>query len=105
MPLTDTACKNAKCPDGRAYQRFTDSGGLYLEVTATGSKLPHCAVRILQIDYFDCGCFLKCIRLSVIFEPSRERRHFEAWVFDRQCGNLLFNRSNKCPALRYELSD
>ena len=39
MPLTDTACKNAKCSEGRAYQRFADSGGLYLEVTATGSKL------------------------------------------------------------------
>ncbi|KQW63574.1 Arm DNA-binding domain-containing protein [Variovorax sp. Root411] len=39
MSLTDIACKNAKCADGRAYQRFADSGGLYLEVTATGSKL------------------------------------------------------------------
>jgi integrase len=39
MPLTDTACKNAKCGEGRPYQRFADSGGLYLEVTATGSKL------------------------------------------------------------------
>ena len=39
MPLTDTACKNAKCPEGRPYQRFADTGGLYLEVTAAGSKL------------------------------------------------------------------
>lgn len=39
MALTDTSCKNAKCADGRAYQRFADSGGLYLEATASGSKL------------------------------------------------------------------
>ena len=38
MPLTDTACRNAKCPDGRPRQRYADSGGLYLEVQATGSK-------------------------------------------------------------------
>lgn len=38
MPLTDTACRNAKCPEGRPYQRFSDAGGLYLEVTAKGSK-------------------------------------------------------------------
>ena len=39
MPLTDTACKNAKAPDGRAFVRLADAFGLYLEVTATGSKL------------------------------------------------------------------
>ena len=39
MPLTDSACRNAKCPDGRAYQRYSDAGGLYLEVTKTGAKL------------------------------------------------------------------
>jgi integrase len=39
MPLTDPACKNAKCPEGRAFQRFSDAGGLYLEVTKTGAKL------------------------------------------------------------------
>lgn len=39
MPLTDTECKNAKCPEGRAFQRFSDSGGLRLEVTRSGAKL------------------------------------------------------------------
>ena len=39
MALPDTACTNAKCPDGRAFQRFADSGGLRLEVTKAGSKL------------------------------------------------------------------
>lgn len=39
MPLTDTACRNAKCPEGREFQRFSDSGGLRLEVKKTGAKL------------------------------------------------------------------
>lgn len=38
MPLTDVACKNAKCPPEKARARFTDSGGLYLEVTPAGGK-------------------------------------------------------------------
>lgn len=38
MPLTDPACKNAKCPAGKARERYTDSGGLYLEVQPTGAK-------------------------------------------------------------------
>jgi len=37
MQLTDNECRNARCPEGHAYQRFADSGGLYLEATATGS--------------------------------------------------------------------
>lgn len=39
MPLTDPACKNAKCPADKARARLTDAGGLYLEVLPTGSKL------------------------------------------------------------------
>lgn len=38
MPLTDPACKNASCPPGKARARFTDSGGMYLEVAPNGSK-------------------------------------------------------------------
>jgi hypothetical protein len=38
MPLTDTACKNAKCPTGKARERYADNGGLYLEVMPTGGK-------------------------------------------------------------------
>lgn len=38
MPLTDAACKNATCPDEKPRARFTDSGGLYLEVAPNGSK-------------------------------------------------------------------
>lgn len=38
MALTDPTCKNAKCPDGKARQRFTDASGLYLEVVATGGR-------------------------------------------------------------------
>ena len=40
MPLTDTECRSARCPEGRAYVRLADAGGLYLEVTAPGPKSP-----------------------------------------------------------------
>ena len=38
MPLTDVACRNAICPEGRSRQRYFDSLGMYLEVTPTGRK-------------------------------------------------------------------
>jgi integrase len=38
MALTDRDCKSAKCPEGRARERYTDSGGLYLEVQPSGAK-------------------------------------------------------------------
>ncbi len=38
MPLTDTACKNAKCAPDKPRTRFADAGGLYLEVSTTGGK-------------------------------------------------------------------
>ena len=31
--LTDAACKNAVCPEGKTRIRLPDSGGLYLEAT------------------------------------------------------------------------
>jgi integrase len=43
--LTDTACKNATCPEGKARVRLADSGGLYLEVAANGSKRWFCKYR------------------------------------------------------------
>ena len=36
--LTDKQCKNATCPLEKKRARFTDSGGLYLEVSPAGSK-------------------------------------------------------------------
>ena len=36
--LTDLHCKNATCPPDKKRARFTDSGGLYLEVSPAGSK-------------------------------------------------------------------
>lgn len=36
--LTDAAIKRATCPPDKPRVRFTDSGGLYLEVAATGSR-------------------------------------------------------------------
>jgi len=36
--LTDKECRNATCPTDKARKRFTDAGGLYLEVSPAGSK-------------------------------------------------------------------
>lgn len=36
--LTDPECKNATCPPGKPRERLTDSAGLYLEVSPSGSK-------------------------------------------------------------------
>ncbi len=36
--LTDAECRNATCPPEKKRHRLTDSGGLYLEVSPTGSK-------------------------------------------------------------------
>ncbi len=38
MPLNDNACKAASCPADKKRVRFTDSGGLYLEVAPNGSR-------------------------------------------------------------------
>lgn len=36
--LTDAQCRNAKCPPGKKRLRLTGGGGLYLEVSPSGSK-------------------------------------------------------------------
>nr|WP_310564968.1 Arm DNA-binding domain-containing protein [Hydrogenophaga sp.] len=36
--LTDIACKSAVCPPSKARARLTDAGGLYLEISPSGSK-------------------------------------------------------------------
>lgn len=36
--LTTTACNNASCPPDKTRARLSDAGGLYLEVSASGSK-------------------------------------------------------------------
>lgn len=36
--LTDLECRNAVCPADRKQARFSDSGGLYLQVSPNGSK-------------------------------------------------------------------
>ena len=36
--LTNPACLNARCPEGKARHRLPDAGGLYLEVAPNGSK-------------------------------------------------------------------
>ena len=41
MPLTDATCKNARCPDGKARERFSNSGGLYLGFRSIASTMLH----------------------------------------------------------------
>jgi hypothetical protein len=36
--LTYAQCKNAVCPADKKQARFADSGGMYLQVSPTGSK-------------------------------------------------------------------
>ena len=36
--LTDAQCRNAVCPPDKKRARFTDAGGLYLEISPAGSK-------------------------------------------------------------------
>lgn len=36
--LTDARCRSATCPPDKKRTRFTDAGGLYLEVSPTGSR-------------------------------------------------------------------
>src|SRR5688500_97215 len=38
MPLTDTTCRSATCPERKPRARFADSLGLYLEVLPAGGK-------------------------------------------------------------------
>ena len=45
--LTDAKCRNAICPPDKKRARFTDSGGLYLEISPAGSK------RWFWKTYFD----------------------------------------------------
>lgn len=45
--LTDVQCRNAVCPPDKKRARFTDAGGLYLEVSPAGSK------RWFWKTYFD----------------------------------------------------
>lgn len=46
MPLTDSSIKLIKIPD--KVTRFSDGGGLYLQVTPTGSKLWRMAYRFVE---------------------------------------------------------
>jgi hypothetical protein len=36
--LTEAECKNAECPPEKKQARYTDSGGMYLQVSPAGSK-------------------------------------------------------------------
>ena len=48
--LTDLACRRAVCAPGKGWSRFSDSGGLYLEVTAAGGKFWRWKFRVRLRD-------------------------------------------------------
>nr|WP_315229325.1 integrase arm-type DNA-binding domain-containing protein [uncultured Albidiferax sp.] len=48
--LTDAQCRNAICPQDRKQARFTDSGGMYLQVSPTGSKRWFLKYRVAGVE-------------------------------------------------------
>lgn len=48
--LTDVQCRNATCPADRKQARFTDSGGMYLQVSPTGSKRWFLKYRVAGVE-------------------------------------------------------
>ena len=48
--LTDAQCKNAVCPPDKKQVRFTDAGGMYLQVSPAGSKRWFLKYRIAGVE-------------------------------------------------------
>ena len=48
--LTDIQCRNATCPVDRKQARFSDSGGMYLQVSPTGSKRWFLKYRVAGVE-------------------------------------------------------
>ena len=48
--LTDAACRRAACAADRAYSRFADAGGLYLEVSVAGTKAWRWKYRVAGVE-------------------------------------------------------
>lgn len=48
--LTDAQCRNAKCPPDKKQARFSDAGGMYLQVSPAGSKRWFLKYRIAGVE-------------------------------------------------------
>ncbi len=48
--LTDAKCRNAVCPPDRKQARFTDAGGMYLQVSPAGSKRWFLKYRVAGVE-------------------------------------------------------
>ncbi|MGB4116537.1 MAG: integrase arm-type DNA-binding domain-containing protein [Polaromonas sp.] len=48
--LTDAQCRNAVCPQDKKQVRFTDSGGMYLQVSPAGSKRWFLKYRLAGVE-------------------------------------------------------
>ena len=48
--LTDAKCRSAMCPLDKKQARFTDSGGMYLQVSPAGSKRWFLKYRVAGVE-------------------------------------------------------
>jgi integrase len=48
--LTDAQCRNAKCPPDKKQARFSDAGGMYLQVSPAGSKRWFLKYRVAGVE-------------------------------------------------------
>lgn len=48
--LTDAQCRNATCPADKKHARFSDAGGMYLQVSPAGSKRWFLKYRIAGVE-------------------------------------------------------
>lgn len=48
--LTDAQCRNATCPPDKKHARFSDAGGMYLQVSPAGSKRWFLKYRIAGVE-------------------------------------------------------
>jgi hypothetical protein len=48
--LTDAQCRNAVCPPDKKQARFSDSGGMYLQVSPAGSKRWFLKYRVAGVE-------------------------------------------------------
>ena len=48
--LTDAQCRNAVCPPDKKQVRFTDAGGMYLQVSPAGSKRWFLKYRLVGVE-------------------------------------------------------
>ena len=72
--LTETAIKSATCPPEKAFKRFADYGGLYLEVRKNGGKYWFWKYRVYGADKVTEKRLSMGVHPKVSKEQAREKR-------------------------------